>query len=349
MDRPASPITPVNPCADPGWDAHVARLPGTGFSHTTAWARVLGETYGFTPAYFRCGDAASPTALLPMIEVDSWLTGRRGVSLPFIDHCAPWYADPAAFNRLFAAVRAHAMERRWRHVEFRGGREFFAHAPAAVAFWGHRIELPAHDGTLLPTFDGAVRRAINKAERSGLTVTISHSLDSLREFYQLLCRTRGRLGAPVQPFAFFAAIHRHVLSAGRGCVVIAHLDAEPVAAAVFLHHGDTALYKFAASDDRRQEFRGNNLVLWRALQWHAANGFRQVDLGRTSLDNEGLRRFKLSWGAHEYRIEYLRYDVQLGEFVSRKDNSSGWHSRVLRRLPQLASRLIGAALYRHAA
>jgi hypothetical protein len=67
------------------------------------------------------------------------------------------------------------------------------------------------------------------------------------------------------------------------------------------------------------------------------------------LDNEGLRRFKLSWGAGEYSINYFRYFVRAGEFVTGRDNSSGWQTRIFKLLPQRVSRSIGAFAYRHIA
>jgi len=35
-----------------------------------------------------------------------------------------------------------------------------------------------------------------------------------------------------------------------------------VAGAIFFHSGGQAIYKFGASDETFQHFRGNNLVMW---------------------------------------------------------------------------------------
>ena len=92
-----------------------------------------------------------------------------------------------------------------------------------------------------------------------------------------------------------------------------------------------------------------------AITWSCgkpSNGTRKKDfktlhLGRTSLSNEGLRRFKLGWGATEQRIEYVKYDLQHDRFLTDKDESSGWHNRIFNHLPIPLSRVIGAGLYRH--
>ena len=59
--------------------------------------------------------------LLPIMEVDSWLTGRRGISLPFTDECEPLCTHPAACPGLFEEVMRHAEARDWKYMECRGG------------------------------------------------------------------------------------------------------------------------------------------------------------------------------------------------------------------------------------
>jgi hypothetical protein len=288
-------------------------------------------------------------ALLPVMEVNSWLTGRRGVSLPFTDECAPLCADADSFRRLFREALEYAKVRAWNYLECRGGKAWFGDAPVSTSFHGHRLDLDADETALWARVDGAVRRAVRKAEQSGLTVEFSQDLDAVRIFFGLLCRTRKRHGLPVQPFRFFESIHRHVLSQDQGWVVLARHGQVPVAGAVFFHFGKTAIYKFGASNETFQHLRANNLVMWEAIKWHARRGFGVLDFGRTSLENEGLRRFKLGWGTQERSIDYFRYDRRKAGFVTARDESSGWHNRVFRMLPVSLSRLIGVAFYRHVA
>jgi len=361
---PPSSVLPsvrrIDPLDDSDWDARLARLPDASFFHGAAWARVLHETYGFRPVYFVAtspaadpaagGDRSGPAgcaAVLPVMEVDSWLTGRRGVSLPFTDACAPLAAEGATLPALFAAVRDHAKERGWKYWECRGGRRLFGDVPASTSFWGHQLPLSADTSALFSRLEGSARRAVHKAEQSGLTIEFSQTREAVREFHRLLCRTRRRLGVPPQPWRFFENIHRHVLMRGQGWVVLARRGATAVAGAIYFQSGRTAIYKFGASDHRWQHLRANNLVMWAAIRQFGQQGFAQLDLGRTSLGNEGLRRYKLGWGAAEQPVEYVRYEPRTGDFVTARDQSTGWHSGVFRLLPLPVSRAIGAALYKH--
>ncbi len=222
-------------------------------------------------------------------------------------------------------------------------------APASLSFRGHALKLDPDPTALFSRVDSSTRRAVRKAEQSGLSVEISTSPEAVRTFYHLLCLTRRRHGLPPQPFAFFQAIQRHILAQNQGIVVLARLNQVPVAGAVFFHFGSTALYKFGASDESLQHLRANNLVMWRALAWYGEKGYASLDFGRTSLANEGLRRFKLAWGATERLVEYFKYDRAAARFVSDRDESSGWHNRLFRLLPPALSRLIGTAAYKHMA
>jgi hypothetical protein len=343
------PVLRVNPLEDPRWDARLATCPAASFFHGSAWARVLHGTYRFTPVYFVLGDPGQPSAVLPVMEVDSWLTGRRGVSLPFTDECEPLYSDVDSFRRVVQAALEYARVRAWKYVEFRGGRALLGEVPASTSFFGHRLDLRGDQPAIFARFDSSVRRAIRKAEQSGLTIEFSQDLEAVRLFYGLLCKTRQRHGVPPQPFRFFQNIQRHVLKENKGRVILARQGRVPVAGAVFFNSGMTATYKFGASNEAFQHLRGNNLVMSEAIKWHSQQGFTTLDFGRTSLANDGLRKFKLGWGAQERTIDYVRYEVRTGRYVTATDESSGWHNRVFRLLPTPVSRIIGAALYRHVA
>lgn len=346
----SSPLTPdsrriqrVNPLEIGNWDEIVTRFPHAGVFHTAGWARVLHDTYGYEPLYLLDGEVTQPRAILPLMEVSSFLTGRRGVSLPFTDAVEP-LGEAAP---LFSAAQEIGRERNWKYLECRGGREGIGSATASTVFYRHRLALDPNTDALFDRCDAAVRRAVRKAERSGLVVEFAQDARAIGDFYHLMCLTRRRHGLPPQPFAFFSAIQRHLLANQRGWVVLARQGATPIAGAVYFHHGGEALYKFGASDETFRELRPNNLVMWAAIRRYASDGMRHLDFGRTSLDHDGLRRFKLSWGTAESRADYVRFDLQRSEFTTVPDGASGWHNRAFRAFPLWLSRALGEAMYRH--
>jgi hypothetical protein len=335
-------LQPVNPLEHPDWDVPLTRRPDFSFFHGAAWTKVLVATYGFTPTWF-----AAANSWLPLMAVDSWLTGRRGLALPFTDHCEPLCDSEKDFQPLFDAAVKFGKARGWKSIELRGGRNFLGEVPASLSFYGHSLELAADERQMFGKMDGSARQAVRKAEKDGVTVEVSQSKEAVRDFYVLQCQTRKRHGLPPQPLGFFLNIWRHILSQNQGVVVLAGADGEKIAGAVYFFLGGRAIYKYGASDLRRQHLRPNHLVMWTAMKWLARNGATSLHLGKTSLANEGLRKFKLNLGAAEQRIEYVKFDLRADRFVTEADGIAGWHNRVFRVLPVFLSRRAGELLYKH--
>jgi hypothetical protein len=332
-----------NPLENSNWDALLISRPDFSFFHSAAWLKVLTDGYGFVPQFFLVGDA-----VLPLIEVDSWLTGRKGIALPFTDECALLGVGADSFEKMFSAAVAFGKSRGWKSIELRGGRKMFGEeVPTSAAYYGHELELTIGENLLFEKMDGSVRRAVRKAEKDGVSVEILQSLDALKIFYDLQCLTRKRHGLPPQPWGFFMNIHRHILSQNLGMIAVANHAGKPIAASIYFFLGGRAIYKYGASDFAWQHLRGSNLAMWVAIKWLKANGAKTLDLGKTSLANEGLRRFKLNLGARERRVEYVKFDLRHDQFVVEADGVSGWHNKVFGMMPLWVSRLAGSLLYKH--
>lgn len=331
------------------WDGPVKDHPACSFFHSTAWAKVLSETYGYSPLCFGLRHHGQVSAFLPMMEVNSHLTGRRGISLPFTDYCEPLVRDPSSLPSILHTVIQHGKSRGWRYVELRGGRNLLRGVSSSASFYSHRLRLSAKLEDLFECFDSAVRRAIRKAERVGLQVGIHNTLSDVKDFFALHCGTRRRHGLPPQPFSFFQSIYKHILCAGLGFIVLAKYKNAPVAAAMFFHSGEGAVYKFGASSQEFNHLRANNLTIWEAIKWYASHNYTTLHFGRTSIENTGLRRFKQGWGTEESQLHYFKYDLQRNYFLRERGELLGWHHRIVQTVPIFISRLLGRLIYRHVA
>jgi len=339
----------LDPSSDPGWDDSLASFEDATFFHSSAWARVLSSTYGFRPLYLALTEDGRATARLPVMEVSSRLTGRRGVSLPFSDYCEPLCRKPEQADLLLAQALEAGKTRGWRSYELRGGRFGRPERVPACRFYRYEISLASGEEGAVSGFRSSVRRNIRKAERAGVQVRLSGSWEDLLRFCRLNDLTRRRHGLPPQPRRFFRNFHQHVLTANRGVVVLAELNGQAVAAAVFVHFGGQAFFKYGASDPRHQDVRPNDLVMSEAIRWSARQGCRRLCLGRAEPENEGLRRFKMGWGASEREIAYYRYDFRKGAYVKGRPWVTGVHNAVFRKMPIPVLRAVGALLYRHVA
>jgi hypothetical protein len=336
----------IDPLQRPDWDAQIEGHPQSTIFHGSRWARVLRETYGHVPVYV-CGvEGERLTSVLPLMEVASRWTGRRGVSLPFTDACASLDREGDGGNFYNEAMEL-GRQRRWKYLECRSYDSAWEGSTPSLEFYGHEVDLEIGADRLFAGLDGAMRRGVRKAEAGGLSVEFGTDEESIRIFYKLHCGTRRRHGVPPQPFRFFESIQRNILGGGRGFVAIARLGNRPAAAGIFFYHGGEALYKFGASDFSLQQHRPNNLMMWAGMRRCTEEGLSILNLGRTSLSNEGLRRFKLGLGAEERKLQYARYDFSTKQFVVDTDRAQGWFNRLFSLLPPPLLRLAGAALYPH--
>ena len=336
-----------DPLTNPAWDEVLATCSNRSFFYSSAWARALNDTYGYHPYYFI--DRQSTNFAFPWMEIRSWLTGSRGVSLPFTDLCATDGIAPFAFQRSLQYITRLSAQRRWKYWEYRGGADILTNTVPSTLFFNHQLKLQRGDDDVFARFQSTTRTAIRKAESAGVQVEITRDIGAVKIFYELLCQTRRRHGTPPQPFAFFANLHRHVLQQDHGFIALARKNDQPAAGIFFLQHGPTAIYKYAASDDRLQQFRASNLVLWRGIQHLIQRGVSLLDFGRTSLTNSGLQRFKLAWGAEERRLGYIRFDCSKQAYRVVNDRSTGWQALLFRNAPVSIGKLFGHFLYRHIA
>jgi hypothetical protein len=337
----------LDPIHDPSWDHVVALHRDVGCFHASAWAKVLHQTYNHQPFYLQFSRGRRLAALIPLMEVRSLFTGRRGVCLPFSDACEPLIFDPEAVGLVRDRLVCFAQERRWRYLEIRGGKFFRLAAGSATKYYGHTLDLRSGAEELASRFASPVRRAIRKAERNDVRVVVVHNRQAIRDFYRLHVQTRRRHGLPPQPVAFFLNIYEHIIKPGLGFIVLAYGGSRPIAAAIFFRFGKNALYKYGASDKKFQELRANNLVMWQGIQFLTRNGAEKLHFGRTECENDGLRRFKLSWGAEEKTIDYFRVDPSGRKCLITAPSDSAFHKKIFGRLPLILNRLAGSMIYPH--
>ena len=356
-DKPTTPPSPlppsgpgvnvelVNPLSVSGWDELVRSHRGGQFFHSQAWIRVLHEAYGFEPMAFCVRAGHQLRALLVLLEARSGLWGRRGVSLPFSDECPPLETPDAPVACLLEPALAEGRKRGWTSVEWRGGGVPCEGTAPSLSFLTHELDLRSGPEKVWARFDDTVRRAIRKAERAAVVVDLRRDEGGLKEYYTLHCETRQRHGLPPQPWSFFRTIQGRVLAQEKGAVFLARVEGQVIAGAVFFHFGTRAFYKFGASGVAHQGLRPNNAVMWAAIQHYAQAGMENLHWGRTSLEHDGLRRYKLGWGTREERLNYFKFDLRRAAYVVERDRTDGWHTALFRRMPIPLLRRCGELLY----
>jgi hypothetical protein len=341
----------LDPLEDPRYPAFIERHPNSSIFHTQAWLQALQATYAFEPAAITTSSpGADLSNAIVFCRVNSWLTGRRLVSLPFSDHCAPLLDTAADLEALLQSLRDMQRKEGWKYVELRPLVRLPDIAPSGFSpsqtFYFHSLDLrPTLEQLMAAFHKNCVQRKIRRAERDGLNYEEGSSERLLRIFYALQMQTRRRQKLPPQPYAWFKNLAACLGETMK--IRLASLGNTPVAAILTLRHKDQMVYKYGCSDDRYSQHGGTQLVFWRAIQEAKSAGCVSLDMGRSDCDNQGLVDFKDRWRAAKSTLTYLRCPT------SPSTVQQSWNSPIagslLARLPDRALSLMGTLFYRHIA
>lgn len=332
--------------SDARWRAFVDSAPQANIFHHPAWSDLLATCYGYRPFVIALLDDENHiSAGLPVMAINSYLTGRRWVSLPFSDYCLPLYKDQDSFERLTQKLVSLYQQEKIPRVEMRWELPSHPLIQYEFAYFLHKLDLNRDAEAILKNIHRTQRQNIHTAEKNGVQVEWGNQLVQLREFYRLHCMTRRRQGIPVQPWRFFELLLKEVIEKGLGFILLAYAQGECLAAGIFLHWQKTLTYKYAASSDAGQSLRPNHLLTWTAIRWGCEHGYDIFDLGRTEVTNEGLRTFKNRWGVQETPLIYSNLSAK--KVHLQVNRLTPIMHVIIRNSPLCICRLSGSALYRH--
>lgn len=337
--------------SDAGWCAFVHSNPHANAFHHPAWIKLLAECYGYHPFILTVCDAAGRIgAGMPMMEVRSLLTGKRWVSLPFTDYCAPLYRDGECLNQLVEQVVQLYRGGRTPRIEVRWD---LSH-PSVQTYWPyvlHTLGLDSDAERVAHHFDRVHRQNIRTAEKNQVHVEWGTQLKDMCEYYNLQLETRRRKGLPSQPWRYFKSLASVLFDKGLGSVLLAYKDDQCLAGVVLLHWQRTIICKYAASREESLKLRPNNLLFWTAIRWGCENGYTLFDMGRTDLENTGLRKFKSGWGAEETPLAYSTLAARTllpSTSTLMANRLMPMLQTVIRSSPLWVCRAMGELLYKHA-
>ena len=339
-------LTRIDPLDVENWNDLIIAMPGGSFFHTANWARVLCETYGYEPFYYVQKCENKLTALIPLIQVSSRITGRRAVCLPFSDYCQPIVAGSFAASELFEQLLEVAQGQSWKYMEFWGGEALQGLEPFC-SYYHHVLFLQGGQEYISSNLRRNTRNNLKKSIENNFQVRSLESLNAVWEFYRLQCMTRKRHGLPPQPFKFFKKIHEHIIEEKMGRVLLVSYQDIIVGGAIYFYFGDRVIYKFAASDKRFRHLHANSRLTWEIICWACQKGYGELDLGRASIDNAGLIQYKDGWRAEKKELNYYRYYLKTASFLSNKKAAKERGYYIFNKLPIPLLKIAGSILYRH--
>ncbi len=344
-------IYQLDPLTDARWQELVRSHPKVSIFHTVGWLRAIEETFAYSPIVLTTSRPGAPLDNgVALCRINSWLTGRRLVSLPFSDHCEPLVHDEGHLTEIVSFLEARAREGHYKYVELRPADVVIGARPAwqiSQAFYLHRLNLGKQNpsGLYLSFHKGCVRRRISRAIKESIEIRRGRSSDILNDFYGLVIKTRRRQGLLPQPNAWFAAILNHL--AHNSEIYCAYKEGRPIAAILALRFRKTLYYKYGASDAHFHRIGAMPYLLWMAIQDAIESGLDELDMGRTDYANASLATFKDRWNTSRFPLSYWRTPASAPSPLATK-LPTRITTRAFAYLPATGLRVLGDFCYRHA-
>lgn len=297
-------LVSVDPRIDPLWKNLVGRTRSSVF-HSPDWLMVLTDTYGFeVSAYVVVDETGDPKAGMPFCRIGDIL-GTRIVALPFSDYCDPLVMGLDEWNQLIGTLSLEGSPLFIRCLHNRLPLADNRFAIVKQAKW-HALNLTSDLEGIWRGLDGAARRAIQKAQREGVTAHVAQTERELRSFFEMHVRTRKhKYHLLAQPYRMFANIWRLFMERGNGSLLLATHGGEIIAGVLFLEWKDTLYYKFNASLLANLPYRPNDLLIWEGIKYGKAKGYSHLDFGLSDADQPGLLQYKRKFATQEETISFL--------------------------------------------
>lgn len=350
-----TPIYRLDPLRDLRWDNFVKTNSAATVFHALPWLEALRRTYGYSPVVYTTTPSGLPLRNgIVLCLIDSLVTGRRLVSLPFSDHCQPLAQTNGDLQALMTSLAEVLQESDYRYIEIRPvfSPEVTCSPWEPIAeYFHHQVELAADLNVLYQKFHkSSIQRKIQRALRERLTYRDDSAKSLLESFYRLILITRRRHGLPPQPREWFSNL---IDCFGESLKIRLTLKGnKPIAGMLTLQFKDALVYKYGGSDNtvHLRNLGGMHLLYWRSIEQAKHEGLHLFDLGRTDIQQVGLTTFKRRWGAVQSKLTYWRYSKS-GKSTHIFDPASNWKMRLARvvfeHAPTCSLPTLGSLLYKH--
>jgi len=324
------------------------------FYYNQAWLELITQLYGYSWIPLSATNTSGQvTGFLPLCAMQSPLTGRRLVSLPFSDLCPLLAADEDSAHDLIDQAIRTAQQQRARYLELRTGiNELLSKRSELIEgnlYVRWLIPLCADPDKAWSDLRKPIQRQIKKSQKLGVQVRIAQQRIDVAHYYRLHLQTRCKKhGMPAQPQRYFFELWDAFAKSGTMQLLLAEYKGSVIAGMILLASGTTLRYAYGASDERYLKLAPNDLLMWTSIELGCTLGYQTFDMGRTACENEGLMEFKRRWGAIKEPLPYYYYP-QMAGLASTSETS--WKFRLLtsawKRLPLQVAGPLGGYLYKY--
>jgi serine/alanine adding enzyme len=316
------------------WDEFVSRYTDLIF-YQSFWSEVLKRGLGGHPLYFYLREGGRIVAGLPAVLFKLKIFKILYASIPY----GNFIGDTSTFLEFSSLLDTEFRKRRFDQVRVTDSPFLGPYSPAGFSSVSAKCSLLDLRGfdkeNTLENYRSEVRRAIRKAQKSGLSVTRAVSKEGAGIFNKLYASSmeRNRVGTKY-PRQWFYTLFDMMIEHGRADIFFARKEDHYVAGVVVIHSTSTDHYLHNGSENAFLEYRPNDLIVDHIIRDGLEKGKTFLDFMGSDPEDVSLLRFKEKWGSRSLDICTHIKDVhpvkaRLWEW-GKKVMSSEMGSRVVR-------------------
>lgn len=343
-----SHVIRIDPALDPRWDDFVRSHRFGSVYHLSNWSEVLRKTFSYTPCFFALEERRAISAGLSFMRIDSWLTGKRSISLPGTPYCDPLtetedqirrLLDPT-FDEIFDGHAIYLEIKTQFNARMLENGSFLCYRP----FRNHILSLEKGKDLVWKTY-----RAFGERKEPGATGEVSvrrgEKLKDVKILHELLAKSARKTSIPARPLSLLVNIWEG-FPKDLLLLLIAECNGAPCAALLGFLFKDRFYCEFLGADDQYREHRPEEVLVWEAIEAACKRKLKFFDFGLTRPEDLKTMDLHRRWGAVGRDLCFYYFPDAMGCNGYAKRNGSSAEvgdSRLFVHLKRYAA----GKLYRH--
>ena len=200
----------------------------------------------------------------------------------FIHKLTAWCNEHGVVSQF---IRFHPMLDNQQNCERVGIEKLYVHHTVAM-------DTAVVDDIML-NMDSKKRNMVRKAEKSGVTIEIDNSLDSLEDFKRIYTATMDQHNA-AEMYYFTDDYYEYLKNEFSEHTVLfkAMYEGKAIAASLFFYDDKFMHYHLSGKDIEYRNLAPTDLLLYEAARWAFNKGIRRFHLGGGMSENDSLFNFK---------------------------------------------------------
>jgi len=327
------------------WDEFVKQNDDATFFHQIGWKQLVENVYRYRPFYLMARDSGSGTisGILPLFLIDSFVGGRRLISLPFSVLGGLCCVTKVAERMLIEKAVELSRELNVRYLELRQTKRSEGPFQTSERYVNFVLRLDSDPDEYFKMLRPDIRRCLRRAKENDLEIRIDSG--QIEDFYRIYSIGQRNFGTPVESFRWIEGLfdtfpENHLIA------TVSYRNRIILAKIIRKYRDEVSpLLSYGLKEFRN--LYAEHLLLWHLIEQAYREGYRRFVFGR-SIPSSGTFSFKIGWRAEPMQL-YYQYYLHRARGVmdmSQEGRKRRMFARIWRKMPLTITNSVGPIIRR---